>query len=202
MTRYYRKSRRGRLSRTAGKLFPSIALVLVGSAGFYLAMQWFRADADDTQALAATEEVATPTAGETVSPSAATLAVATTAPDQILKIEESSAPLVSSYDSQHTGRVQRYLSKNSADMVVLAYLPALDMTADSYHVWFLKDGLADVKDMGQLAPRADGSWVLNFTAGPSTGIVDPREYQTLVIMKEPNDGNNAPSGNRIAEAEF
>jgi len=202
MTRYYRKSRRSRLSRTAGKLFPSIALVLVGSAGFYMAMQWFRTDAEDTQALAATEDVvATDTQNPAVAP-AAKLAVATTTTAPILQTEESSTPLVSAFDGQHTGRVQRYLSKNSADMVVLAYLPALDMTADSYHVWFLKDGLADVKDMGQLAPRADGSWVLNFTAGPSTGIVDPREYQTVVIMKEPNDGNNAPSGNRIAEAKF
>lgn len=203
MTRYYRKSRRSRLSRTAGKLFPSIALVLVGSAGFYMAMQWFRTDAEDTQALAATEDVVAATAAAETTNTApvAKLAVATTAAP-IVHTEESSAPLVSAFDGQHTGRVQRYLSKNSADMVVLAYLPALDMTADSYHVWFLKDGLADVKDMGQLAPRADGSWVLNFTAGPSTGIVDPRDYQTLVIMKEPNDGNNAPSGNRIAEAKF
>jgi hypothetical protein len=168
-----------------------------------MAMQWFRTDAEDTQALAATEDVVAITdAQNPATAPVAKLAVATTTTAPILQTEESSTPLVSAFDGQHTGRVQRYLSKNSADMVVLAYLPALDMTADSYHVWFLKDGLADVKDMGQLAPRADGSWVLNFTAGPSTGIVDPREYQTVVIMKEPNDGNNAPSGNRIAEAKF
>jgi len=206
MTRYYRKSQRSRLSRSAGKLFPSIALVLVGSAGFYMAMQWFRGDAEDAPAMAAQgiEEVSIQaTDVEGVAPPA-------TIPDsripnpstQILKTEELSAPLVSAFDGQHTGRVQQYLSKNSADMIVLAYLPTLDMSADSYHVWFLKDGLADVKDMGELAPRADGSWVLNFTAGPSTGIVDPRQYKAVVIMKEPNDGNAAPSGHRIAEARF
>lgn len=201
MTRYYRKSRRSRLSRTAGKLFPSIALVLVGSAGFYFAMQWFRQDAEDTEALAATAEVVDQAQKIDTTTPVVTMAAAKVA-SPILQTEESSAPLVSHFDGQHTGRVQRYLSKNSADMVVLAYLPALDMAADSYHVWFLKDGLADVKDMGQLAPRADGSWVLNFTAGPSTGIIDPRDYETIVIMKEPNDNNPAPSGNRIAEAKF
>ena len=210
MTRYYRKSRRSRLSRSMGKLFPSIALVLVGSAGFYLAMQWFRGDAEDAPALAAQSEMTAPSnspmAGggneEHGSIADATTTAVTITETVILKTEELSAPLVSAFDGQHTGRVQSYLTKNSADMIVLAYLPTLDMSADSYHVWFLKDGLADVKDMGQLAPRADGSWVLNFTAGPATGIVDPRLYKTVVIMREPNDGNTAPSGHRIAEAKF
>jgi hypothetical protein len=200
MTRYYRKSRRSRLSRTAGKFFPSLALVLVGSAGFYMAMQWFRGDAEDAPALAAETETITQIESPTVPTVALTAQVETAAP--ILKTEELSAPLISAFDGQHTGRVQSFVSKNSADMVVLAYLPALDMAADSYHVWLLKDGLADVKDMGQLAPRADGSWVLNFTAGPVTGIVDPRVYKTVVIMREPNDDDLSPSGNRIAEAKF
>lgn len=200
MTRYYRKSRRSRLSRTAGKFFPSLALVLVGSAGFYMAMQWFRGDAEDAPALAAETETITQIESQTVPTVALTAQVETAAP--ILKTEELSAPLISAFDGQHTGRVQSFVSKNSADMVVLAYLPALDMAADSYHVWLLKDGLADVKDMGQLAPRADGSWVLNFTAGPVTGIVDPRVYKTVVIMREPNDDDLSPSGNRIAEAKF
>jgi hypothetical protein len=203
MNRHYRKSRRSRLSRQAGKLFPSIALVVVGCAGFYLAMQWFRGDAEDAPALA--QEVGQVTE-ETISmasvPSVVPTVAGATYEQPLLKTEELSAPLVSAFDGQHTGRVQSYLTKNSADMIVLAYLPALDMAADSYHVWLLKDGLADVKDMGQLAPRADGSWVLNFTAGPSTGIVDPRVYKSIVIMREPNDGNTAPSGYRIAEAKF
>ena len=200
MTRYYRKSRRSRLSRSAGKLLPSIALVLVGSAGFYMAMQWFRGDAEETPVLAATEGVEEVNGVEGVSSNPDNRIPTTASP--ILQISESSAPLVSAFDGQHTGKIQRYLAKNSADMVVLAYLPTLDMATDSYHVWLLKDGLADVKDMGQLAPRADSSWVLNFTAGPASGIADPTVYETAVIMKEPNDDNPAPSGNRIAEAKF
>ncbi len=194
MNRHYRKSRRSRLSRRVGKVFPSLALVVVGCAGFYLAMQWFRSDAENAPVLAQ-ETALIDEVGTAAAPSAAT-------EQPLLKTEELSAPLVSAFDGQHTGRVQRYITNNSADMIVLAYLPTLDMAADSYHVWLLKDGLADVKDMGQLAPRADGSWVLNFTASPSTGIVDPSVYKSIVIMREPNDGNTAPSGYRIAEAKF
>ncbi len=187
MNRHYRKSRRSRLSRQAGKLFPSIALVVVGCAIFYLALQWFRQDAehDPVQAEEAHEAVASGITDTSVSIS-----------------QDITVPLVSAYDGQHTGRVQRFFNHQGTEMMVLAYLPNLDMAADSYHVWLLKDGLADVKDMGQLVPRADGSWVLNFVAGPTTGIVDPRVYKSIVIMREPNDGNTAPSGQRIAEAKF
>jgi hypothetical protein len=198
MMRHYRPSKRSRLSRRTNKLLPSIMLVLVGSAGFYLAMQWFRGDAEERPVMAQEVEEVSNTAAEVEE----VVPIVPAIDNQFLKTEESSAPLVSAFDGQHTGRIQRYITKNSAEMIVLAYLPPLDMAADSYHVWLLKDGLADVKDMGQLAPRADGSWVLNFTAGPSTGIVDPKLYKTAVIMREPNDDNPAPSGNRIAEAKF
>lgn len=196
MTRYYRKSRSSRRTRNASRLLPSIMLVLVGSAGFYMALQWFRDDAEQDPALAAETAAVAVQEVEEVNPAA--VAVEEVAP--LAKVVESSAPLVSAYDGQHTGRVQRYVREAAADMVVLAYLPTLDMAADSYHVWLLKDGLADVKDMGELAPRADGSWVLNFSADAAAGIVDARQYGTLVITREPNDGNSAPSGNRIAEA--
>ncbi len=178
--------RRHRSRRHTGRLVSSIALVLIGCAGFYLALQWFRSDAEDVQATVVEAVVAKGSYEEQLS-----------APSH-----ELSAPLVSVFDGQHTGRVQVYPAPGSVEIIVLAYLPTLDMTADSYHVWLLKDGLADVKDMGQLTPRADGSWVLNFMAGPTTGIADPSTYHALVIMREPNDANLAPSGNRIATAEF
>lgn len=198
MMRHYRPSRHRRFTRRSGAFLSSLMLVLVGSAGFYLAMQWFRGDAEETPVMAQEVEGVSDTAAgvEEVVP----IVLATD--NQLLKTEESSAPLVSIFDGQHTGRIQRYITNNSAEMIVLAYLPPLDMAADSYHVWLLKDGLADVKDMGQLIPRADGSWVLNFTAGPATQIADPRLYEAAVIMKEANDDNLAPSGNRIAEAKF
>lgn len=188
MTRSYRRSRRSRTRYASRGLLSSFLLIVIGVAGFYGAMQWFRSDADDTLAMtpeeATTEEV-----------------VAETPAEQQMPVEASS-PLVSAFDGQHTGKVDRLLKTDTAEFYLIAYLPPLDLKAHEYHVWLLKDGLADVRDMGTLAPRADGSWVLNFSANPVTGITDPERYTSVVIMREPTDGNPAPSGYRMAEASF
>jgi hypothetical protein len=208
MIRHYRPvRRRSRITKTLTAFLPSLTLVLLGSAGFYGAMQWLRKDAVPSHAEVATpvESQVTATATESETSPEPTIAVLTTAAAPIVdsdRPQETTAALISAFDSQSTGRVTRYASKQSADFTVLTYLPALDPSFENYHVWLLKDGLADVKDMGQLSPRADGSWVLSFTAGAAAGIVDPATYNAVVITKEPNDDNSAPSGNKMAEARF
>lgn len=206
MIRHYRPTRRrSRFAKTFGALLPSLALVLLGSAGFYGAMQWFRKDAPAGHAQVAQETQVADTALNPdipTDPVPAVLAAVTTTNLDIDRPQETTAALLSAFDNQSTGRVTRYTTKQSADYSVLTYLPALDLSLENYHVWLLKDGLADVKDMGQLSPRADGSWVLSFTAGAATGIVDPATYNAVVITKELNDENLAPSGNEMAEARF
>ncbi len=198
MMRVYRRSGRTR-SRRRGRLLSSLALVLIGSGGFYVAFNWFRHDAEDSAVKAETTVAAEAEADVPADqPTVPTLKKVVPA----LKVTEDATPLISVFDGQHTGRVQRFSNDGSAEFALLAYLPALDLKAEGYHVWLLKDGLADVKDMGELNPRADGSWVLSFRAGPETGIAEPKDYSSLVIMRELNDGNPAPSGNRIAEAKF
>ncbi len=196
--RVYKRPRRSPLTRIASKALPSLALVLVGSGGLYLAMNWFRHDAEEAVVHA---EVTTAVTSE-VAPEPIALAPKSALVAPVTKTQEKVAPLLSVYDGQRTGQVQRYAGERSDDLVVLAFLPGLDLAANEYHVWLVKDGLADVKDMGALTPRVDGSWVLNFTAGPATGIADPVQYQAFVIMREPNDDDPSPSGHRIAEAKF
>ena len=189
--RSYRRSRRSRVTRVTRGLLPSFFLVGIGIAGFYGAMQWFRSGAQDSLAMS-DETLVAPT------PDAA----ATTTVPEITAPAQATSPLVSAFDSQHTGKVDRLLKTDTAEFYVIAYLPPLDLKTDEYHVWLLKDGLADVRNMGALAPRADGSWVLNFSASPVTGIAHPDKYTSVVIMREPTDGNPAPSGYRMAEAKF
>jgi hypothetical protein len=112
------------------------------------------------------------------------------------------ANLLSAFDGQATGVVNRMPGEKSADFHILSFLPGIDSSQETYAVWLLKDGLADVKRVAELSPRADGSWVADFTAGPLTGIGDPDAYRTLVIMKEKKGGSDGSRGTRMAEAAF
>lgn len=103
------------------------------------------------------------------------------------------APLHSS--AGEIGRATRvFTHATHATLDVLVTLPALDTTVYTYDVWLVKDGLADVVNVGSLSLRADGTWAGTFVAGPSTGVIDPALYTQLVVMVEPRDGNDAPSG--------
>jgi hypothetical protein len=96
------------------------------------------------------------------------------------------------------GRATRVLSAGSAMLDILVTLPALESTSGEYHVWLVKDGLADVVDVGALTARADGTWTGTFSASPATGIVNPLMYSEIVIMSEPQDGDIGPSGIKAA----
>ncbi len=98
-------------------------------------------------------------------------------------------------DGSSVGTVVRSGTPEVPSYSLVANLPAIAPDV-SYEVWLVKDGLADVKSVGILSPRADGSWTAMFT------MKDPLEYPTVVIMLEPNDGNAEPSGNRVAEGRF
>lgn len=116
--------------------------------------------------------------------------------------EPTRASVISAFDGQTTGVVNKVPGEKSDDYHMLVYLPGLDPASETYAVWLLKDGLADVKRMGELKARADGSWVLDFTADPIHGISTPSAYKTVVIMKEPKGSGATPTGTKMADATF
>jgi hypothetical protein len=203
MTYQYRRYR-SYARRWWSRMLSSLVLVTLGCGGFYIAYQSFRHDAEDTVAKAESTAESDDTAVSIpVAPAPSINTAATIDKHQVTtNVTEETVPLISAFDGQHTGRVQRFLSAGEAEWVVLAYLPSLDLSRELYQVWLLKAGLTDVKDVGELVPRADGSWVLTVTLDPTTGVAKPDDYGQLVIMREVRDGDRSPSGNRIAEAEF
>lgn len=155
-----------------------IVAVVVGVFVVYQLILWFRSSsakhiADDAAAVAV--EAADAKAAETVQ-------LNSTA---VLKVSDGST----------AGTVVRSGTNEVPSYSLVANLVAL-APESMYEVWLVKDGLADVKSVGALNPRADGSWAATFSAK------DPLDYPTIVIMLEPNDGNPEPSGNRIAEGRF
>ena len=166
-----------------------LLLVLVGGGVwvFWKSVGHFRAAAKERQEAAKEKNEAEKTAEGTL-PAGIPLA--------------DTAQIYSAYDGQATGRMNRTFTGDTATIEVLVFLPALDVTQASYEMWMLKDGLADVVDVGELILRGDGSWAATFVAGPATGIVDPHLFSTLVIMQEPRDGNPSPSGYKIAQGSW
>ncbi len=94
------------------------------------------------------------------------------------------------------GVVTRSGTALAPSYVLVAQLPPIDSAANAYTVWLIAEGLADVLPVGDLTPRADGSWALTFTTS------DPLAYPNVVVTLEPNDGDARPSGARAAEGNF
>jgi len=108
------------------------------------------------------------------------------------------ATLSSFSNGEQMGRATRVFLDHSATIEVFAELPPMEISAFTYDVWLVKDGLADVVNLGSLTPRADGSWIGTFVADPATGVIDPTLFSEIVIMLEPRDGNEAPSGVKVS----
>jgi len=185
----YRHTRRRRSHSFLPRLVSLSLLLAVGAGVFYGGVNWFRSHAGTTaEIVAKSDEVKNAIAPESVSAA---------------ELIPARANLVSAFDGQTTGAVNRMPGTQSTDFHLLAYLPGLDAGTESYAVWLLKDGLADVKRVGELTPRADGSWVMDFTAGPQNGISLPETYRTLVIMKRPKESKtDKVQGTKMAEAKF
>lgn len=172
------RSHRPKAQRIGLSLIILVLLVLGGSA-FWFGLRAFRAHADEKVQKSGNEflqEEALADALQGIS-SIATL----------------------SSSSGDVGRAARTLHAGIATIDILVALPAVDSSAYEYRVWLVKNGLADVVDVGALVPRADGTFAGVFTAGPATGVVDPVLFSKIVIMLEPRDGDSSPSGMKVSE---
>ncbi len=168
---------RGKKGGGFGSVFFAGLAVILGAIGMYYLVVWFRSSNEKTLASQERET------DESVQLMA----------DSRIPLERTA--LLKTLSGETAGTVARTGSEDAPSYALLANLVALspDMF---YEVWLVQDGLADVKSIGALLPRADGSWTGTFTAQ------DPLSYPTVVIMLESNDGNPDPSGNRIAEGRF
>ncbi len=190
MTRHvYRRTRQRRSHGFLPKLISATFFLAVGAGVFYGCSTWFHSHKTVSQTIVAQSDQVQ----QDIAPPSVSAA----------ELTPTRADFISAFDGQVTGAVNRVPDTISTDFHLLVYLPGLDESSDGYAVWLLKDGLSDVKRMGILTPRADGSWVMDFTAGPETGIASPEAYRTVVIMKEPKGSQpDKAQGTKMAEAKF
>lgn len=163
-------------TRRIGPAVLICVLLLGGGSAFWFGLQAFRTHADKQL-----QEDMVDVVQESVG-------------DISLQNIPSIATLSLSSNDEQIGRATRVFLDRSATIEVFAELPPMEISAFTYDVWLVKDGLADVVNLGSLTPRADGSWVGTFVADPATGIIDPTLFSEIVIMLEPRDENEAPSG--------
>lgn len=168
--------------RRIGPAVVICVLLAGGGSAFWFGLQAFRSHADEQIQKSGTDFLQEETLEDALQgvPSIATL----------------------SSSSGEVGRAARVLNAGVATIDILVALPAADTSVYEYRVWLIKNGLADVVDVGALVPRADGTWTGVFTAGPATGVVDPILFSEIVIMLEPRDGNSAPSGMKVSEGKW
>lgn len=171
-------------SRRIGPVVLVVVLLLGGGSAFWFGLRAFRTHADER------------------SQKSALNVVAENVPDASLQNLPSIVSLVSSSGAGDVGRATRVVSDQVATIDVLVTLPVLDVSVYEYRVWLVKHGLADVVDIGALTPRADGTWAGVFVAGPATGVVDPILFSEIVVMLEPRDGNEAPSGVKVVAGKW
>ena len=154
-----------------------ILSVIIGAALVYALILWFRSDTKDKDVNGVLAEVSAAVTTPVVTDVRATASLTFTSGGSAGMAYRQGTPEVPSYN-------------------VLVSLPAVTIEGNRYEIWMVKDGIADVKSVGMLDPRADGTWAKSFT------LADPLHYPNIIIMLEPNDGNSGPSGNIIAQGRF
>lgn len=86
--------------------------------------------------------------------------------------------------------------------VIVANLPAIDLTTGYYEAWLVKPGVTDFFSTGELFAREDGKFGLIWDRATEDVSKDILNFNHIVITREVRDGNPAPSATHVAEGEF
>lgn len=85
---------------------------------------------------------------------------------------------------------------------IVASLPGIDSASQAYEAWFVTPGITDFFSLGELFPREDGKWGLAWSQSEELARNDIAAFNRIIVIREPRDGNLAPSPDQVMEAEF
>lgn len=187
MSNVYRTFSSQRASRTPSRVWSFvkmgaglvvIAVLCVG------AIWWFRRDVSD----AVEEAIATS--------DAALLAVAED------PFADAEAAFVAINGQTASGVARRSHEYGAFAISVVADLPAIDQGSQAYEAWFVTPGITDFFSLGELYPREDGKWGLLWEQREDLARNDIGAFNRIIVIREPRDGNPAPSPDQVMQAEF
>lgn len=111
-----------------------------------------------------------------------------------------SIDLVSLVGDEYDGFARRGYQQDNFTHIVVASLPAIDLTTHFYEGWLIKPGVTEFFSTGEMFPRTDGRWGLVWENPASTGEFD--DFSQVVITLEPRDDDPAPTVDHMLEGEF
>ncbi len=177
-----------------GRGLGMVLAVLVAIGVFVMAVRWFRADA-------------TPQGGEGIKQAAESSQDDITNGVRALAAAgslaaQSSMTFAAVNDNAAGGTAQRTVDAAIFAISVVADLPSIDNVKFAYEAWFVKPGITDFFSLGELYPREDGKWGLVWQQSQALVRSDIAEFQRVIIIREPRDGNTAPSNDHVLDGEF
>ncbi|MDO8598873.1 MAG: hypothetical protein Q7S02_02090, partial [bacterium] len=166
-------------SRAVGVM--KVVLLLALAVGvFVLAVRWFRGDeAVSDETLAMSNE-------------------ALGQEDSSQLTAQSSQLLLTPVDGETGGAsVVRSHVDGEYALTITASLPAVDGATTAYEAWFVTPGITDFFSLGELFPREDGAWGLVWAQTDALVRSDIAQFNRVIIIREPRDGNASPSADHV-----
>ncbi len=168
-----------------GGVVKVVVLLALAVGVFMFAVRWFRG-------------------GEAVSDE--TLAMS----DEALGQEDSSQPtaqssqlLLTPVDGETgSATATRSHEYGAYTLSIVATLPVVDMATTAYEAWYVTPGITDFFSLGELYAREDGAWGLVWSQTDALVRYDIADFNRVIIIREPRDGNAAPSAEHVLQGTF
>lgn len=169
-----------------GAVLKILALVVVAVGVFVLAVRWFRGDEED---------VVDNTIAD-VAADSGTVARTETLPEQ------STITLTPVEGESGSATVTRSHVYGEYSLSIVADMSVIDGTVTAYEAWFVTPGITDFFSLGEMYPREDGKWGLVWTQPDALVRNDIAEFNRIIVIREPRDGNAGPSADHVLNGVF
>lgn len=172
-----------------GAVLKVLVLIAVAVGIFVLAVRWFRRD--DSGDMADADDVAVIAEGSDTALRAAAL------------LPEQSTITLSAVEGESGGATAtRSHVYGEYSLSIVADLPAVDGTTTAYEAWFVTPGITNFFSLGEMYPREDGKWGLVWTQVDALVRNDIAEFNRIIVIREPRDGNTGPSADHVLNGVF
>lgn len=168
-----------------GGVLKVVILVALAVGVFMLAVRWFRGDdvATANDELRTTNDAALDESSQ-------------------FAVRSSQLLLTSVEGETGSATATRSHEYGAYTLSIVATLPAVDTATTAYEAWYVTPGITDFFSLGELYAREDGAWGLVWSQTDALVRYDIADFSRVIIIREPRDGNAAPSADHVVDGTF